>query len=78
MSLKYWRVSLTNGESLDVEAEEVKVDGQNNLIFSIYEVEVALPRLIPVTACNKGHWGAFKMIDKLKGKALHSYTWPPD
>ena len=72
METRYWRVSFTNGESIDVEAEEVKIDGQNNLIFSVMQGDT----LQPVTGCNEGQWRAFRMIDKLEGEPLHSTKSP--
>ncbi len=68
----YWRVSLINGESLDVEAEEVSIDDKNNLIFHAQQGD----EMQPVTGCNGAQWRAFRMIDMLGGEPMHSVHSP--
>lgn len=69
----YWRVSLTAGDSIDVEADSVNIDGHNNLRFMVFvneDTQIANPEVV----IHRGEWRAYRRIDQMGGKPL--YTEP--
>ena len=69
--IRYWRVSLDNGEDEDVKAEYAGVTEDNNLNFSNEDEPYTA-----VATFSRGRWTAFRLIDKLGGKALHTTNAP--